>query len=116
MNTIAQELYQNIEEQGLNPAQHTTKNGLTVTLRYADTHGQRFWTLSLTKHYRQATNEEREKAKEAFNVPRDAQYTPTYRNGWGIVRYTWIEKQAEQLQIVGLGGEVDFNNWQEKFE
>ena len=89
MDKIAQQLYQNVED-GLNPAQHTFENGLTITLKYADTHGQRFWTLSLTKPHRQATSEEREKAREAFNVPKDAQWIPTYRDGWGVVRYTWI--------------------------
>ena len=115
MNRIAHELYQNVEE-GLNPAQHTTKSELTITLKYADTHGQRFWTLSLTKRHSQATSEEREKATEAFQVPNDAQWAPTYKRGYGIIRYTWIEELAEQLQIAGLGSEVEFNNWQEKFE
>jgi len=115
MNNIAQELYQKVED-GLNPAQHTSSNGLTITLRYADTHGQRFWTLSLTKRHRQASSREREKAREAFNVPSDAQWTPTYRRGYGIIRYTWIEKRAEQMQLAGLGSGGEFNNWQEKFD
>ncbi len=115
MDKIAQELYQNVED-GFNPTQHTTESHLTISLRYTDRQTQRFWTLSLTRLYRQATSTEREKAKEAFNIPNEAQWTPTYKNGYGIIRYTWIEQRAKQMHLTGLGGEAEFNNWQEKFD
>lgn len=112
MKKIAEELYKSIEE-GTNPTQYTTKSGLTITLGYADSHGQRFWRLSLTKRFHQADAIEREKAREAFNIPNDTQWMPTYDDGWGIIRYTWIEDSAEQMHIKGLGSDPEFNNWQE---
>jgi hypothetical protein len=94
------------------PVQHKDKDtGLTITLQADLKTGM--WTLSLTKLYRQASEQEREECKRAFGVPKDHDWTPLYRNGWGIIRYTWLEKQAEQLTIEGLGDEQQFNNYSE---
>lgn len=118
MDQIASEIYRKIED-GENPAQHKTPDGLTVTLRYTDAGAQRLWTLSLTRWGRQASDTHRLAAKEAFGVPRDHEWTPTYKDGWGIIRYTWLETNAEQLALPGRAAtevDEDFNNWQEKFD
>jgi hypothetical protein len=117
MRTLADYLYQKIEE-GDNPARHTLDNGLTLTLKYNDAPGVRLWTLSLTRYCRQASDVEREKAKEAFHVPPDAGWTPDYKDGWGIIRYTWLEQKAQQMAFPGMGSDEDFNHyhWESKFD
>jgi hypothetical protein len=111
LNEIAKTLRTTVEVTG-GPAQHKDRDtGLTLTLQADLKSGM--WTLSLTKLYRQASQEEREACKEAFNVPKNHDWTPLYTKGWGIIRYAWLEQQGEQLSIEGLGGDKEFNNYQE---
>lgn len=120
MDKIASEIYRQIED-GNNPARHKAPDGLIVTLKYTDAGAQRLWTLSLTRWGRQADDQHRLAAKEAFQVPKDHEWTPTYKDGWGIIRYTWLETNAEQLALQGVGlpeteEDPELNNWQEKFD
>lgn len=92
------------------PAQHKFSD-LTLTLRH---HPNGILVLSLTKPYRQASEEEREACKKAFKVPTDHSWSPDYNKGWGIIRYTWMEKK--QLRFAGLDAGEGTNNWQKKFD
>lgn len=97
LNEIAKVLRTTVELNG-GPVQHKDKEtGLTITLQADLKTGM--WTLSLTKLYRQASEKEREVCKQAFGVPKDHDWTPLYKHGWGIIRYSWLEKKAEQLTI-----------------
>jgi len=79
------------------PAQQTLDSDLTITVQYDPKSFT--WTLSLTRLYHQATEEERQECKEAFGMPNDTDFEVAYKNGWGVIRYQWSEIKQLEMKL-----------------
>ncbi len=71
------------------------KKALIVNLRFT----KNVWKLSLTRWAVQASQTERSLCKNAFRIPGETTFEANYKDGWGIIRYTWAGQTKEQLPL-----------------